>query len=128
MRLHKLFLLVFIAYCFSNAYGQEQNPTGYSRKMALKKAKELSNRIHQGEDFSVLAKQYSMDVASARLGGDLGIAKIGKMLPSFEKAVLDLEPDQVSKPVKSEYGYHLIQLVEKNETHFRARHILIRTR
>lgn len=126
MKVCKLFLLILFTWCIqSNANGQEVATQSYPEKLALKKAKELYRRIKQGEDFTTLARQYSVDKVSARKGGDLGIAKSGQMVPEFEKAVLGLQPGQISKPVRSEYGYHLIQVVDKNEEQFHAKHILI---
>jgi parvulin-like peptidyl-prolyl isomerase len=108
--------------------GQEVATRIYPEEIALKKAEELYQRIMQGEDFTSLAKQYSIDRVSALKGGDLGPAKPGVMVPEFEKAVLGLQPSEISKPVRSEYGYHLIQLVNKDKEQFHAKHILIGVR
>jgi peptidyl-prolyl cis-trans isomerase C len=81
---------------------------------ALAKAQELRKRLVGGEDFATLAKAESDDVGSGAAGGDLGFFKRGRMVPAFDKAAFSLPIGQLSEPVKSPFGYHLIQ-VEKKE-------------
>ncbi|WP_345795980.1 peptidylprolyl isomerase [Castellaniella sp. MT123] len=69
----------------------------------------LRTRIEHGESFAELAKRYSQD-ASAPQGGDLGWVNPGDTVPAFEQAMNALQPDQVSEPVKSPFGWHLIQV------------------
>jgi peptidyl-prolyl cis-trans isomerase D len=76
------------------------------------KAEELLARIKQGEDFGELAKAESADPGSARQGGDLGYFGKGVMDPAFEAATFTLEKGQVSEPVRSSFGFHLIKLVD----------------
>ena len=71
----------------------------------------LKARIDAGEDFAALAKEFSQDPGSAADGGDLGYAGPGVYDPSFEEALYALQPGQVSAPVKSEFGWHLIKLL-----------------
>ena len=78
---------------------------------ALAAITDIQNRIAAGEDFSELAKQYSEDAGSAVAGGDLGPAGKGIFDPAFENALWNLqEPDDISEPVLTNFGYHLIQL------------------
>ena len=71
-------------------------------------------RIEKGEDFAALAKKYSSDKASAEKGGVLPVFGVGEMLNSFETAAFALNvPGEVSKPVKTRLGYHIIRLIEK---------------
>ncbi|MEJ2592413.1 MAG: SurA N-terminal domain-containing protein [Candidatus Thiodiazotropha sp.] len=77
---------------------------------ARKKIDEIAARIAKGEDFAKLAKEYSQDPGSAEKGGDLGFFGKGVMDPAFEAAVFSLKKDQVSKPVRSSFGFHLIKL------------------
>ncbi len=79
-----------------------------------KTAKEVEAKLAKGEDFAALAKQYSTD-GSAQSGGDLGFFGPGKMVPVFEKAAYALKINEISKPVKSEFGYHIIKLIEKKQ-------------
>ncbi len=78
---------------------------------ALAKAKEVYQKATAaGADFAALAKQYSDDPGSKDSGGDLGWFSRGKMVKEFEDAVFALKPGQVSAPVKSQFGYHVIKL------------------
>ena len=83
-----------------------------SNKQALAQANQLLEKINAGEDFAELAKQHSDDKGSANNGGDLGVITPGVMVQPFEEAVFALEQDQVSDPVKSDFGYHIIKLTE----------------
>ena len=74
----------------------------------LEDAEYVLKKITEGEDFSTLAIELS-ECDSAKKGGLLPSFRSGQMLAEFEKAVHQLEIDQVSKPVKSEHGYHIIQ-------------------
>lgn len=80
-----------------------------------KTAKEVRAKLDKGEDFAKLAKQYSKDTGSAQKGGDLGWFGAGKMVPEFENAAYKLKKNEISEPVKSQYGYHIIQLLDKKE-------------
>lgn len=81
------------------------------------------------EAFAVAAEQYSDDTYSAANGGALGSFGRGVMVKEFEDAVFTLEVGQISEPVKTQYGYHVIQVTSKNtdEDSVEARHILIST-
>lgn len=70
----------------------------------------LRQRIANGEDFAVLAEELSEDPGSAALGGDLGMVAKGIFDPEFERALWELEVGEVSQPVKTDFGYHLIRL------------------
>jgi peptidyl-prolyl cis-trans isomerase D len=80
---------------------------------ALKKAEEIRDKIKAGEDFATLAKKESQDEASAEKGGDLGFFSKRALDPRLEKAAEKLQPGQVSDPIRTEQGYHLISVVEK---------------
>ena len=86
-----------------------------SDEEALAKARALRKRLLEGEDFAALAKAESDDTGSGAAGGDLGAFKRGQMVAPFEQAAFSLPLSQVSEPVRSPFGYHLI-LVEKRET------------
>jgi peptidyl-prolyl cis-trans isomerase SurA len=87
---------------------------------------ELKQRAEKGEDFATLAQIYSEDLGSAKNGGDLGFAKRGAMVPEFEGAALALKPGEMSEPIESQYGFHLIKMVETRGAEYHARHILLR--
>jgi foldase protein PrsA len=80
-----------------------------------KTAKEVKAKLDAGSKFEDLAKEYSKDPGSAANGGDLGWFGPGKMVPPFEEATYALEINEISGPVKSEHGFHIIQLTEKKE-------------
>jgi foldase protein PrsA len=80
-----------------------------------KTALEVKQKLDKGEKFEDLAKEYSSDTGSAAQGGDLGWFGPGKMVAPFEEAAFALDVNQISAPVKSEHGYHIIQTTEKKE-------------
>lgn len=84
-------------------------------------AKEVKQKLDKGEKFEDLAKKYSKDTGTAQNGGDLGWFGTGKMDPAFEKAAYALKLNEISAPVKSQYGYHIIQKTgEKKKQSFDA--------
>ena len=87
---------------------------------------DFKDRVEKGEDFASLASAYSEDLGSAQQGGSLGFAKRGDMVAEFEGAALKLKPNEISEPVESEFGLHLIQLLETRGAEYHARHILLR--
>ena len=94
-----------------------------------KKAKELAEDIYQkllaGEDFAALAKKYSDDPGSGAKGGDLGFAKRGSYVTEFEGVAFTLEQNEISEPVETMFGYHIIQMLERRGNNIKLRHILI---
>lgn len=78
---------------------------------AKARIEEVQQRLAKGEDFAALAKEFSQDPGSASTGGDLGFAGPGVYDPAFETALYKLDKNQVSEPVRTEYGYHLIKLL-----------------
>jgi peptidyl-prolyl cis-trans isomerase D len=78
---------------------------------AKAKIEEIQQRLAKGEDFAALAKEFSQDPGSAAKGGDLGYAGKGVYDPAFEESLYALNKDQVSAPVRSEFGWHLIKLL-----------------
>ena len=92
--------------------------------------REYTDRINNGEaEFSTLAILYSEDPGSARKGGELGFFSRADMLPEFTNVAFSLnDPKKVSKIVETEFGYHIIQLVEKRGDRINCRHILLRPR
>lgn len=82
-----------------------------SDAQAKARIEEIQQRLAKGEDFAALAKEFSQDPGSANNGGDLGFAGPGVYDPAFEQALYKLNQDQVSAPVRTEFGYHLIKLL-----------------
>jgi peptidyl-prolyl cis-trans isomerase D len=83
---------------------------GVSDADALKRIQDIEKQARAGADFGKLAQQYSQDEGSVASGGDLGLAGRGMFVPEFENALFSLGTGQISAPVKSPYGYHLIKL------------------
>jgi peptidyl-prolyl cis-trans isomerase SurA len=76
---------------------------------------QLKTRIENGEDFAALAKAYSEDTASAMTGGELGWINPGGMIPEFEQAMDGLRPNEISQPIETDFGLHLIQVLERRK-------------
>ena len=72
-------------------------------------ADSIEKQLKSGTDFATLAKKYSTDTGSKDQGGELGWVKKGQMVPEFETALFKLKKGEISQPVKSQYGYHIIQ-------------------
>ena len=77
-------------------------------------ALELRQRLLDGEDFATLAAEYSDDPGSGVNGGDLGWFGRGAMVPAFEDAAFALEVGEISEPIRSDFGYHIIEVLEKD--------------
>ncbi|MBE7149012.1 peptidylprolyl isomerase PrsA [Bacillus sp. SIMBA_074] len=78
-------------------------------------AKKVKEELGQGKSFEDLAKQYSEDTGSKEKGGDLGYFTAGKMVKEFEDAAYKMKKDEVSEPVKSQFGYHIIKVTDIKE-------------
>jgi peptidyl-prolyl cis-trans isomerase C len=76
-------------------------------------AEQLKKRLAQGEDFATLARKASVDALTKTKGGDLGILKKGQAVPEFERVLVALKPGEVSDPIATQFGYHLIKLVDR---------------
>ena len=86
---------------------------------------ELRERILKGDNFAMLARLYSQDPGSAPKGGELGFFGRDKMVSEFEAAAFALKPGEVSPIVETQYGFHIIQLIERRGNTVNARHILM---
>jgi len=101
-------------------------PSAEKNKEAEALALRIRDSIVKGGSFSEFARRYSADPMSAANGGDLGTVEKGKFVPSFEAAAFALSPNEISSPVESPFGWHVIQLISKTSTTMTTRHILIR--
>jgi peptidyl-prolyl cis-trans isomerase SurA len=93
-----------------------------------KRLREYTEQITSGKrEFSTLARLYSEDIESAKRGGELGFVGKGTLLPEFATVAFELnDPKKVSRIVETEYGYHIIQLIEKRGDRINVRHILLK--
>jgi peptidyl-prolyl cis-trans isomerase SurA len=95
-------------------------------KESREKLLALRARVLKGEKFSTLAVLYSEDPGSAAKGGELGLFSRGSMAPEFESAAFNLKnKNDISEVIKTKFGYHLLQLIERKGDFVNARHILI---
>uniref|UniRef100_A0A7C1FQP1 PpiC domain-containing protein n=1 Tax=Caldilinea aerophila TaxID=133453 RepID=A0A7C1FQP1_9CHLR len=92
-------------------------PEPRNEEQTLALANELRQRLLNGEDFAALAAEYSDDPGSAAQGGDLGWFGRGRMVAPFEEAAFSLAVDEISEPIKTDFGYHIIQVLERDAAH-----------
>lgn len=95
-------------------------------KVAQAKIDTLLKRVRNGEDFAKLARLYSEDQGSAAKGGELGLIQRGDFVKEFEEVAFVLQPNEISDVVRTQFGFHIIQLIERRGEKTNARHILIR--
>lgn len=93
------------------------SPTGLTDEQAKKLAEKIYKKAKAGEDFSGLAKKYSQDTSTKDKGGNLGWFKKGEMVPEFEKASFALKIGQISNPIKTQFGYHIIKCTGKQDAY-----------
>ena len=106
------------------------NATADDSALIHLEAEDLMDQIRNGEDFTVLAEEYSKDPGSASRGGDLGFFGRGDMVKPFEEAAFNARVGQLVGPVESDYGLHIIKVTdrkrEKGELKVKASHILLK--
>ena len=86
-----------------------------SDKEAETRLTQLKLRIEGGEDFAPLARSHSDDASSAANGGSLGWVNPGDLVPRFEEAMNSLQPGQISEPFQTQFGWHIVQLIERRD-------------
>ena len=106
----------------------QPQPTRAEVERIENKLRSFANRVNSGEtEFSTLARFYSQDPGSSRNGGEMDYMGRGQLVPEFANAAFSLsDPKKVSKIVKTEFGYHIIQLVDKRGDKVKVRHILLK--
>ncbi len=87
---------------------------------AKAKAEDVLKQLRAGGDWAALAKKYSDDPGSKEQGGELGMLQHGVTVPEFDKAAFSLNPGQISEPIKTQFGYHVIQTEEKQTAHTKS--------
>ncbi|MCH7876477.1 MAG: peptidyl-prolyl cis-trans isomerase [Gemmatimonadetes bacterium] len=102
-----------------------RRPNAADSAAALERAQSARAEIVDGAEFDAVARRESADSISALAGGDLGDVPHGRFVPEFENAVLALGPGELSEPVLTQFGYHIIRLESKTDTSFHAQHILL---
>ncbi len=82
---------------------------------AMRRLRQLKLRIENGADFAELARGHSNDTVSAADGGDLGWINPGELVPEFEEVMKSLNPGEVSNPFQTQFGWHIVQVLERRE-------------
>ena len=98
---------------------QYARPSVRARHILVKElslAEDLVKQLREGADFAALAKQYSIDPGSSVRGGDLGWFEKGKMIAAFSEVAFSVEINQITDPVETRFGFHIIEVLEKRET------------
>ncbi|RUT73478.1 peptidylprolyl isomerase [Ancylomarina longa] len=90
------------------------------------KLRGFRDRVAKGESFATLAVLYSEDPGSAQRGGELGLTPRANLVPEFANVAFNLKTDKVSKIVQTEYGFHIIQLIDRKGERINVRHILLK--
>ena len=92
------------------------------------KLNDFRSRVYQGEDFKMLATLYSDDLGSSAKGGELGFVNRGDLVPEFERAAFRLKQGEISEVVESQFGFHIIQLIQRRGEQINVRHILLKNK
>ena len=100
-------------------------PSAHAHALAESQALAIRRKLLAGENFEALAQKFSMDPSVVRNSGALGFVNRGELDPDYEAAALNLSLEEVSLPVRTHFGYHLIELLEIKGNRYNSRHILI---
>ena len=106
----------------------EIKPSEESNKKSFEEAMDIRNKIVNGLSFDEAAKLYSADPGSKDQGGNLGYVPRGTFVKEFDRVVFTIEKNVLTEPIKTKYGHHLIEVLERTGEKVLARHILIRTK
>ena len=106
----------------------EIKPSEESNKKSFEEAMDIRNKIVNGLSFDEAAKLYSADPGSKDQGGNLGYVPRGTFVKEFDRVVFTIEKNILTEPIKTKYGHHLIEVLERTGEKVLARHILIRTK
>ena len=104
---------------------KEVNAGAAARNAALQQINEIEQKLESGEDFAELAKQFSQDPGSASRGGELGFVGRGTFVPEFDAVAFQLRDGETSGIVETQFGFHIIRMIEHRGEEINARHILI---
>ncbi|WP_228527772.1 peptidylprolyl isomerase [Pararhodonellum marinum] len=105
---------------------KKPEPSQAEKDKIANQLREFKRQIVAGEsDFATLARTYSEDPGSAVQGGDLGFFRRGELAPEYEATALAQQPGEISDPIETMFGFHMIQLLERRGNTFNTRHILL---
>ena len=112
-------LTIFVAGLVGNAFPHNFTPHEYTTVKASHilvptqdEAQTIKTMLDEGEDFAILARQYSKCPSKA-MGGDLGYFRRGQMVKEFETAAFNLPKGQISEPIQTQFGWHIIKVTDK---------------
>jgi len=100
-------------------------PGDVARQNAMKRMEAIKDTLQKGADFASLARTVSDDPGSASSGGELGFFQRGQLVKEFEEVAFSLKPGEISDIVETEFGFHIIQLIERRGEKINCRHILV---
>ncbi|MVM29618.1 hypothetical protein GO755_06205 [Spirosoma sp. HMF4905] len=115
-----------ILFSSGQPFPETNNKVHYDKLTGKKEINLLYQKLRAGYAFDKLAQQYSQDYGSYTSGGNLGWQKLDQFVPVFSKTVDGITKAQFSKPFKTEFGYHIVQLLDKKEGEVLVRHILLK--
>ncbi len=95
------------------------------KEITRKRLLDIRDRIVKGENFETLAKEFSDEPSAQQSGGNLGWTSRGKMVPEFEAMAFKLKQNEISMPFESQFGFHVMQLIERRGNEYNSRHILL---
>jgi peptidyl-prolyl cis-trans isomerase SurA len=96
------------------------------KELVRRELLDIKSQIATVADFESMARRFSQDPGSAYRGGNYDYQKRGSFVPEYEAAVFKMEPGEISEPVESDFGYHIIQLVDRRGNEYKSRHILLK--
>ncbi len=102
------------------------NNLNYNDSTAKKAIWLLYDSLQQGEKFTDFAFKYSQDPGSYKQGGELKSTTMQEYVKEYKEVVFNLNPSEISKPFRSDFGYHIVQLVSRKDSVFVTRHVLLR--
>ncbi|BDD00029.1 peptidylprolyl isomerase [Persicobacter psychrovividus] len=105
---------------------KDPKPNEEEEQVARETLLDIKKKVLAGGSFEEFAKKYSQDPGSGAFGGNLGWMSRGKLVPEYEEAAMTMKKGEISDPIKSDFGYHLIQLIDRRGNEFNSRHILIK--
>jgi parvulin-like peptidyl-prolyl isomerase len=130
MKLYSLALIFLVVDGSHSLYGQTlpetNNKNHYTTLTANREITRLYRKLMAGYAFDKLAQEYSQDYGSYTIGGKLGWQKPDQFVPAFSQMIRQMNTGQFSKPFKTEFGYHIVQLLDKKEGEVLTRHILLK--